>query len=68
MDILNQLINGLNKEEVRFFKMYINRFEKTENRKDVQLFDYIRKSADRFSDDIIFKKLYQPKEKIHTTV
>ena len=58
MDILNQLINGLNKEEVRFFKMYINRFEKTENRKDVQLFDYIRKSADRFSDDIIFKKLY----------
>lgn len=63
MDILNQLINGLNKEEVRFFKMYINRFEKTENRKDVQLFDYIRKSADRFSDEIIFKKLYQPKEK-----
>ncbi|HNC32790.1 MAG TPA: hypothetical protein PLZ26_01650 [Bacteroidia bacterium] len=63
MDILNQLINGLNKEEVRFFKMYINRVEKTDNRKDVQLFDYIRKSGDRFSDEIIFKKLYQPQEK-----
>lgn len=68
MDILNQLINGLNKEEVRFFKMYINRVEKTDNRKDVQLFDYIRKSGDRFSDEIIFKKLYQPQEKIRTTV
>ena len=63
MDILNQLITGLNKEEVRFFKMYINRVEKTDNRKDVQLFDYIRKSGDKFSDAIIFKKLYQPQEK-----
>ena len=45
--------------------MYINRVEKTDNRKDVQLFDYIRKSGDRFSDEIIFKKLYQPQEKIH---
>ncbi len=63
MDILNQIISGLNKEEVRFFKMYLSRIETDDNRKDIQLFDYIRKSGNRFDDEWIFKKLYQQKDK-----
>ena len=62
MDILNQIISGLNKEEVRFFKMYLSRIETDDNRKDIQLFDYIRKSGNRFEDELIFKKLYQQKD------
>jgi hypothetical protein len=63
MDILNQIINGLNKEQVRFFKMYLSRIETKDDRKDVRLFDYIRKTADRYNDEKIFNALYASDEK-----
>lgn len=58
MDILNNIITSLNKEQVRFFKLYLSRIETEDDRKDVLLFDYMRKSGDKFDDDKIFKKLY----------
>ncbi len=58
MDILEYLINQMSKEEVRSFKLYAQRFGSTEGRKDLYLFDEIRKKADEFSEDKVFKKLY----------
>lgn len=58
MDILNNIITGLNKEEVRFFKLYLSRIETEDDRMDVMLFDYVRKSGDKYDDDKIFHKLY----------
>ncbi len=63
MDILNQIICGLNKEQVRFFKMYLSRIETEDERKDVVLFDYIRKSGDNYDDEKIFRRLYDDNEK-----
>lgn len=63
MDILNQIITGLNKEQVRFFKMYLSRIETEDDRKDVLLFDYIRKSGEKFDEEKIFSRLYKGNEK-----
>jgi hypothetical protein len=62
MDILNRIISGMNKEQIRYFKLYASRFT-SESRKDLALFDYIRKSNDKYDEDKIFKKLYEAKEK-----
>ena len=63
MDILNQIVGGLNKEQVRFFKMYLSRIETEDDRKDVLLFDYIRKSGEKYNDDKIFNLLYDNSDK-----
>ena len=39
---VEKLIHSLSKEEVRFFKIFTKRTQ-SKNRKDVTLFDYIRK-------------------------
>lgn len=52
----------MNKEQVRFFKMYTSRFT-VEDRKDLLLFDYIRKSGEKYEEEKILKKLYNGKEK-----
>ncbi len=39
---LDILIESLSKEEVRFFKIFLNRTD-TKNRKDLDLFDYMKK-------------------------
>jgi len=62
MDILNQVIKGMNKEQIRYFKLYASRFT-SDVRKDLTLFDYIRKSDDKYDDEKIFKKLYDGTEK-----
>lgn len=63
MDILNQIVQSLNKEEVRFFKLYTKRIESGKDRKDVDLFDYIRKQGNEYNEEKILQKLYpnQPK-------
>lgn len=58
MDLLNQLVCGMNKEEVRFFKLYTGRTG-TGDRKDHLFFDYIRLKGDNYDESFIFKKLYQ---------
>src|SRR4051812_45025519 len=62
MDILNQVISGMNKEQIRFFKMYASRFT-SDDRKDLLLFDYIRKSGEVYNEEKIVKKLYNSKDK-----
>ncbi|MCB9235777.1 MAG: hypothetical protein H6581_29285 [Bacteroidia bacterium] len=48
----------MNKEEVRHFKLYTSRTQVTSDRKDLLLFDYIRKIGDSYEEDRIFEKLY----------
>lgn len=58
MDILNSIIGLLSKEEQRNFKLYALRSHSDRERKDLELFDYIRKSGDRFDERKILKRLY----------
>ena len=63
MDILNNLVNVMNKEELRHFKLWLNSTNASGNRKDIQLFDYIKKTGENYQDEKIFDKLYQSGEK-----
>lgn len=63
MDILNNIIAVMNKEEVRNFKLWINSTNAAKERKDVALFDYIRKTGDKYDEDYIFGKLYGNEDK-----
>lgn len=58
MDVLNQVIEGMNKEQVRFFKLFISRSREVEDRKDAELFDFIRKSGEKYDEKKIHKRLY----------
>lgn len=59
---LNLLISSLKKEEIRHFKLAIQKYDNDPNeRKDLQLFDYVRKQKE-YEEENIFSSLY-PKEK-----
>jgi hypothetical protein len=62
MDIVGSIIHNLNKEEIRFFKLYNSRMESGE-RKDILLFDYIRKAGKNYDEDKIFQNLYPGSDK-----
>ena len=49
MKDLEQIISALSKEEIRFYKLFINRTNSSKNkqRKDVELFDFIRKGKNK---------------------
>ena len=53
MELLSQIVEGLSKEEVRFFKIFAHRQESNEQRKDIRLFDFMRKKADQDEDKIV---------------
>jgi hypothetical protein len=58
MDTLNQMVLGLNKEEIRFFKIYASRISNKGPRKDIELFDSIKKEREHFDEDATCSKLY----------
>ena len=59
MNILQKSIISMSKEEIINYKLYANRTQATNNRKDILLFDLVKKTADHdLDDDAIFKKLY----------
>lgn len=58
MDVLNQIIDGLSKEEIRFFKIFAHRQDSSGERKDMALLDYIRKNPESESESKIVTKLY----------
>jgi len=62
MQILQNIIGVMNKEEVRHFKLFINRTEK-ESRKDEVLFDQIRRQYPEYDEEKILRKLYQTDDK-----
>ena len=64
MSILNQLVSLMSKEDVRHLKLYLNRTRSNQDqRKDVELFDYIRKAGQKYDESRIFEKLYPGKDK-----
>lgn len=63
MNILPEVIGNMNKEEIRNFKLFINRTEKATERKDELLFDAIRKQFPKYDEDKILKKLYNSEDK-----
>jgi hypothetical protein len=62
MDAVGTAINSLSKEEVRFFKLYHSRMN-TGERKDILLFDHIRKNGSGYDEDKILNRLYPDGEK-----
>ncbi|HXB42315.1 MAG TPA: hypothetical protein VNZ49_17380 [Bacteroidia bacterium] len=63
MNVLPELISLLNKEEARNFKLFANRTNAAVERKDIILFDYIKKSYPGYDEEKVFKKLYHGKDK-----
>lgn len=63
MDILNSLVGVMSKEELRHFKLWLNSTNPSDDRKDIQLFDYIKKSGESYEDEKIFGKLYSSADK-----
>ena len=57
MNLLQEVILSLNKEESRFYKLYAGRTNVKDERRDLMLFDFIRKS-DCVDEDKIATKLY----------
>jgi hypothetical protein len=63
MNILPHVIGNMNKEEIRNYKLFINRTEKASERKDELLFDIIRKQFPEYDEEKILHKLYSTDEK-----
>ena len=42
MDILNLIVSGMSKDQVRFFKVYLSRSHDRDDCMDIQLFDYMQ--------------------------
>lgn len=63
MQILQQIIGSMNKEEVRHLKLYMGRTNATETRKDIELFDYIRLNHEHYDEMGIQRKLYSSRDK-----
>jgi len=58
MDILQDLIKSLEKEELKSYKLYTKRTHNFNDRKDIELFDSIKKHDDE-SDKYHFNVVYQ---------
>ncbi|MBL0064464.1 MAG: hypothetical protein IPP38_05480 [Bacteroidetes bacterium] len=63
MDILNSIVAGMSKEQVRYFKVYLSRSHDRDDRLDIRLFDYMRKTGEEYDEEKIFKKLYHSEDK-----
>ncbi len=62
-EILIKIIGGMNREDVRSFKLFISRVNIASNRRDVELFDYIRKLGAESDEEYILQKLYSENNK-----
>jgi len=59
MNILFEIINSLNKEESRFYKLFACRTNSGDERKDILLFDFIKQNGKEYDEKIISGELYQ---------
>ena len=63
MKALQQITGLMNKEEVRHLKLFMGRTNAGEERKDIELFDYIRQHSEDYDESKIQLKLYGPRDK-----
>lgn len=61
MEILFDIINKMNKQEIRFYKLQANKINFTDERKDIKLFDYI-KDKNETNDETLSNLLYPNEE------
>lgn len=59
MDVLEQMITRMGKEELRFFRMYALRMDVKGPRKDIDLFDRIKDEGERFDEEEAIAALYK---------
>ena len=59
MNILFEIINSLNKEESRFYKLFAGRTNSGDERKDLLLFDFIKQNGEEYREDEISEELYK---------
>jgi tetratricopeptide (TPR) repeat protein len=59
MNILFEIINSLNKEESRFYKLFAGRTNSGDVRKDMLLFDFIKQNGEEYEEQTIADELYK---------
>lgn len=62
MNVLPEIVSLLNKEEIRGFKLFANRTNASGGRKDILLFDHLKKHGGE-DEEKIFNKLYEGGDK-----
>ena len=63
MKVLQLIVGMMNKEEVRHLKLFMGRTNAGEERKDIELYDYIRQHNETYDETKIQHKLYGPRDK-----
>ena len=63
MDILNAMVQLMESKDVKNFKIYTGKADDRQDRKDLKLFDFVRKSGPKYSEDKAFEKLYGGEDK-----
>jgi hypothetical protein len=63
MNIFNEVVGHMNKEEVRHLKLFLARTNDHSDRKDVQLFDLVRRHYPEYEEEKICRQLYGHKNK-----
>lgn len=58
MDILEQLVTSLDKEEVRYYKLLAARTQRKDERKDTELFDLMRDQGPNFNEQLALAQFY----------
>ena len=59
MNILLEIISSLDKEEIRFYKLFAGRTNSSYARKDILLFDFIKQNREEYNEQIISDELYK---------
>ena len=62
MNILLKTIESLNKEEIRYYKIFSNRTHNELNRKDIALFEQIKDNTEDYNEKEIAEKMYGDKK------
>jgi len=58
MNVLYRIIESLSKEETRFYKLFASRTNNSSDRKDIQLFDFIKQNGENYNEKEISSQLY----------
>ena len=58
MNVLHTLVGSLNKEEIRFYKLYSQRYATGADGLSTRLFDLMRRNADEPNDEETFTRIY----------
>ena len=63
MDILSMMVQLMESKDVKNFKIYAGRAYMNDDRKDLALFDFVRRSGNKYSEEKALEKLYGGKDK-----